>query len=316
LKDLLVNKFLSEVKEVEGDYSGEEISALKKKVYELIEALCSQRLILHDPGTYALAFISVPGPVYFQTFFQVKSALKMLLSLIEKEDFYLDLPEKELPEMVNYVIWIKNEIEVSNRLFSHFFKQDNEEQERIQIAIKNTRWLYSDGGIQKQFEILAGTIEDEISFISGYLQDLKSDENLHLFLGKEKDIFEIRINQLLAEKSSEKAVLKMQSQIKQDFAEANDKLHVFKPNGFRLFDFLIKNHLSSRRGWQTDVAFFFRMMKEKDKLIHGSQKSFLQFLEDEYDLPEPMGKFKLWNDIKDERRIKIYTSAKKAIGLK
>jgi len=316
MREFLNNKFLAEVKSVENEHSEQELLSLKRKANELIDAFCSRKLILHDSGTYALTFIVGPGPIYFQTFFQIKSALKMLLSFIEKENSNFDLPEKELTEKVNYVIWIKNEIQVSFRLFSHFFEQDNEEQERIQCVIKNTRWLYSMEGIQKQFEIFEGSIEDEISYLSDLLQDLKSDENLHLLFGKEKDIFEARTNQLLAEKSADKALLKIKDQIKEDFADVNAHLDIFKPYGFRLFDYLMKHHLSSGRGWQTDVAFFFRMMKEKDKLIYGSQKSFLKFLEEEYELPEPMGKIKLWNDIKDEKRIKIFTSSKKVIGMK
>jgi hypothetical protein len=57
-------------------------------------------------------------------------------------------------------------------------------------------------------------------------------------------------------------------------------------------------------------------MEKREKLIHGSQKLFKEFLAKEYDLPEPMGKFKLWNDINTEKRNQIYSSAMRSIGLK
>ncbi|NVJ46459.1 MAG: hypothetical protein HWE07_05000 [Cytophagia bacterium] len=316
MKDFLVDQFLEKIKKNEKQHSEKDLLSLKEKAKELIDALCSKRLILHDSGTYAITFIVGPGPVYFHTFFQVKSALELLLAFIKKDDFYLDLPERGSIEMVNYIIDIKAEIINSLQLFAHFFKQDYDEQERIEFSIKNIRKLYSLENTQKMFEIHCDTIDDEISFLSGLLRDLKTDQNLYLFFGTEKIIFEERVNTLLVEKSAERALQKIQSQVEERFADVNSHLDIFKPNGFRLFDYLMKNHLSSGKGWQSDIAFFYRMMEERDGLIHAGQKRFRTFLENHYSHLEPMGKFKVWNDVDNEKRRNIYSAAKKAIGLK
>lgn len=316
MKDFLIDQFLTEVRHFEAVHSQEELVDLRLKSNELINGLCSMRLILHDPGTYALIFIVGSSPVYFQTFFQIKSALKMLLCFIEKDKDYLDLTENELPELVNYIIGVKHEIRFSYQLFHHFFEQKKEDQERIQCTIKNLRWMYSQEGVLKQIESLFESIDEELEYISGLIQDLKTDEIFKLYFGKEKDVLENGLNQLLAEKSAEKAMQTIQGQIKENFEEVNAHLDVFKPNGFRLFEYLMKNHLSSGAGWQSDVSFFYRMMEERDKLIHVKQNRFKEFLEENYPHLEPMGKFKVWNDIGSEKRKQIYLAAKKAIGLK
>lgn len=312
----MINQFLAEVERFEERYSEEELFELSIKAEKLIEALCSKRLILHDPGTYALTFILGSSPIYFQTFFQMKSALKMLLSFIETDNNYLDLTESELPGSVNYMGGINHEIHSSYELFCYFFKETTEEQERIQCSIKNLRWLYSREGILKQIEGYCDSIDEALSYLSCLLQDLKSDRELNLLFGQERNTFEAKVNQLMAEKSAEKAILNIHGQIKEDYVEINAYLDVFKPNGFRLFDYLMKNHLSSGTGWQSDVAFFYRIMEERDKLIHAKQKKFREFLENEYPKLQPMGKFKVWNDINTDKRNQIYFAAKKAIGLK
>jgi hypothetical protein len=316
MKDIFVSQFLKEVKEVENSLSENEIKELEGKARDLLNALSLKNFAIHDPGTYAMIFIVFPGPVYFSTFFHIKEALKMLLSFIEKEDFYLDLPENELSDMVNYMMLIKEKIQDSLQIFSRFFDQEKSEQERILYARKNLRWMYSEKGIEAQIGGLFESIDEEISYVASLLQDLKSDEVFRLYFGTERDLMETVVNRMMAEKSAKKALLKMKSQIQQNFDESHLHLHIFRENGFRLFDYLMKNHLSSGLGWQSDVSFFYRMMKKRDELIHGSQKLFKEFLAKEYDLPEPMGKFKLWNGINTEKRNQIYSSAMRSIGLK
>jgi hypothetical protein len=316
MKDFFVDKFETEVSELERGLTEKEIIGLKRKAGELIDALCSKKLLIHDSGTYAMQFIVGPGPVYFDTFFQINSALKMLLSFIEEEDCFLDLHEGGLPDNINYLLRVKEMIQDSFRLFSHFFHNDKEEQERIRYSIRNLRWMYSREGILRQIEGLFESIDEQLSYLSGLLQDLKSDDYLNLIFGQERNILEAGINQLLAEKSAEKAIQIIQGQIKENYVDFNAYLDVFKPNGFRLFDYLMKNHLSSGIGKQSDVSFFYRMMEDRDKLIHANQKRFKLFLEERYPNLEPMGKFKVWNDINSEKRMQIYLAAKNAIGLK
>ncbi|MGM0944920.1 MAG: hypothetical protein ACQEW9_07020 [Bacteroidota bacterium] len=307
---------MEEVVSFEGTIPPEKVDELKAKASNLIDAVCQKRLIVHDPGTFAMLFIIGPSPIYLNDFFQYKSAIKMLLSFLETEECYFEVIDNRLAEMVEYVTLLKVNLRKSYEVFDYFFKQDQEEQERILFTIKNLRWMYSREGILKQIGGLFESVEEELSYISNLLQDLKSDANFVLFFGKERDNFEAEINQLLAEKSAEKALLSIQGKIKENYDEVNSYPDIFKPNGFRLFNYLMKNHLTSGKGWQSDVSFFYRVMEERDQLIHAKQKRFKEFLADEYPYLEPMGKFKVWNDINTEKRRQAYLSAKSAIGLK
>lgn len=315
MKDFFVEKFLSEVIEVVISLTEKEIFELKRKAGELIDALCSEKLLIHDSGTYAMLFIVMPGCVYFDSFFQARSALKMLLLFLKEEDCYLDLPEEELPNRVNYLKMVKEMIQESFRLFSHFFQEDKEEQERILYAIKGSKWMYSKKGVMEQIGGLFETVDEEISYVSGLIQDLKSEKHLKLYFGSEKDIFEADLTSLLAEKSGEKAILKVKTQIQEEFGKSNLWSNVFAPEGFRLFDYLMKNHLSSGRGWKSEISFFFRMM-EDGGLLKCDHDAFWDFLADEYPKLEPMGKIKSLYMVDSDARRKIYSSAKKAIGFK
>lgn len=310
MKDFFADKFVTEVSEVERGLTEKKIFDLKRKAGGLIDALCSKKLLIHDSGTYAMQFIVVPGPVYFDTFFQVNSALKMLLSFIEEEDCNLGLSDS-----ANYLIRVKELIQESYGVFLSFFEQNKQEQERTLFAIKGTKWMYSIKGVMEQIGGLFETIDDEISYVSGLLQDLKSEKHLQLYLGGEKDIFESDLTSLLAEKSAEKALLKVKTQIQDEFEKSNLWSNIFSREGFRLFDYLIKNHLSSGRGWKSEISFFFRMM-EDGGLLKCDHEAFWDFLAEEYPDLEPMGKIKSLYMVDSDARRKIYSSAKKAIGLK
>lgn len=311
-----VDQFLKDVKDQSKDLPQKKFFELKEKAKKLLEAVCRKNLIIHDSGTYAMLFIVGPGPLYFDDFFQYRLALKMLLSFVEVEDCYFETDDEDLVEKVKYIALLKVHLRQSYEVYSYFFELDYYEQKRIEYSIENLRWMYSREGIIQQIEGLFESVEEELEYISGLLQDFKIDKNIKLFFGKEREIFEGGIHQLMAEKSAEKAIQNVHNQIKESFEEVNAYLDVFKPNGFRLFDYLMNNHLSSGKGWQSDISFFYRMMEKRDNFIHAKQKKFKEFLEKKYPYLEPMGKFKLWNDVESDKRMKIYTTAKKAIGLK
>ncbi|MBD3627662.1 hypothetical protein [Cyclobacterium sp.] len=315
MKEFFLNKFLSEVQKVETDLTEEEIQDLKVSGLNILNALLSRRLILHDPGTYALAFVTDSFPFYFTTFRQTKEALLMLLRFIKKDESFFDLPDKELPEIVNYLIFVKSHIEDSLNLFLGFFRNDEAEQERILFAIKNLRFQYSEEGIQKYLEICCDSIEDQISYLESMLFDFKQDEELKVYFGSEIWIFESRVQRILMAKSAERQLSGIKHEIKEQFENSHSNLEIFHPNGFKLFDYLVKNHLSSGSGYQSDIAFFYRKMVY-DGLIHAKHNRFKIFLEKVYPDLEPLGKIKQLKDINTKKREQIYDTAKWVVGLK
>ena len=315
MKDFFINRFLSEVQKVETELAEAEIQDLKVNASKILDALLSRRLILHDPGTFEFAFVTDSFPLYFTTFHQTKEALLMLLGFLQKDKSFFDLPDKELPAMVNYLKFIKSHMEVSLNLFLEFFRNDGAEQERVLCAIKNLRYLYSEVGIQNYFEICCDTIEDQIYYLESLMFDFKQDEELDVYFGSEKGIFESKVQRILIAKSMEKQLSGMKHEIKEQFENSNSNLEIFHPNGFILFDYLVNHHLSSGSGYQSDIAFFYRKMVY-DGLIHAKQIPFKNFLEKVYPDFEPLGKIKQLNDISTEKREQIYTTAKRVNGLK
>lgn len=300
---------------METDLTEEEIQDLKVSGLKILDALLSRRLILHDPGTYAFAFVTDSFPFYFTTFHQTKEALSMLLRFIKNDESFFDVPNKELPEMANYLIFVKGHLEESLNLFSGFFRNGEAEQERILIAIKNLRYQYSEEGIQKYLEICCDSIEDQISYLESMLFDFKQDEELKVYFGSEIWIFESRVQRILIAKSAERQLSDIKYEIKEQFENSHSNLEIFHPNGFKLFDYLVKNHLSSGSGYQSDIAFFYRKMVY-DGLIHAKHVPFKNFLEKMYPNLEPLGKIKQLNDVSTEKRKQIYTIAKRVNGLK
>jgi hypothetical protein len=311
-----IEKFLKEVKDRELSLSTKVINELEQKGEKIFKSLYEKGFFIHDSGTYAMLFIAGGGPVYFDSYFQTKSALKMVLSFIKNEDSYFDIPDSELVDMTNYLSHVGKELSDSYKLFRDFFERSLEVQEHVLCVIKNTEKMYSENEVRKVMLTFSDSIDEQIDYLSSLLRDFKVDEDLTLFYGMGKAFMESDLEKMLAEKSAEKAVASLKWQMQQNFDESHLHLHIFRENGFRLFDYLMNNHLSSGIGWQSDVSFFYRMMEKREKLIHGSQKLFKEFLAKEYDLPEPMGKFKLWNDINTEKRNQIYSSAMRSIGLK
>ena len=217
--------------------------------------------------------------------------------------------------MANYLIFIKGQIEDSLNLFLEFFRNDEAEQERVLCAIKNLRYLYSEEGIQKYLEICCDTIQDQIYYLESLMFNFKQDEELGVYFGSEKGIFESSVQRILMAKSAEKQLSGMKHEIKEQFENSNSNLEIFHPNGFILFDYLVNHHLSSGSGYQSDIAFFYRKMVY-DGLIHAKQIPFKNFLEKVYPDLEPLGKIKQLNDISTEKREQIYTTAKRVNGLK
>ena len=310
-----VERFLDDVKEKETHLSKKEITELKQKGVKIFNALHNQALFLHDPGTYAMLFIVGSGPIYLDSFFQTKSALKMVLSFIQNEDSYLDIPESEQVGMNNYMTHIRKKVSESYSLFLDFFNRTIENQEYILCAIKNSRKMYSRKDVEYLMKGLFESLDEQIEYISGLTVDLKADELMDLYIGSEKNVLEKELTQFLSEKAAEKAMFKLKDQIQQEVDQANEYPEVFHKNGFKLFDFLMKNYLSNGSGSQSDVAFFFRRMTY-DKLIHAKQVPFKDFLEKAYPSLEPVGKIKSLDTVNTDKRERVYRTSKSIIGLK
>lgn len=310
-----IEKLLEEVKGREKSLTEKDIDELGLKAEKVMKALHEKGLFIHDSGTYATLFIAGGGPVYFDSFFQTKSFIKMVLSFIENEDSYLDIPESDLIDMTNYLAYTRRELSDSYKLFRDFFDRENDEQERIISVISSLRNKYSEAEIKSTSAIFCNNIDDEISYIADLLQDLKSDKLHHLYFGTERDLMESVVNRLLAEKTSEKAVFKMKNQIQQEIDDSNEHLEIFQKNGFKLFDYLIKNHLTSGRGWRSEMSFYFRKM-EDEGLLKCTHKAFWDFLGENYPNFEPLGKIKSLYVVDSDARMKTYNTAKKVIGFK
>lgn len=318
-----IDEFINAVSSKEESLSGAETLELENKASSILKGFISGRLEVFDHGTYNMEFVVLapsvysvdyPSTVYFDTFFQKKVALRMVYSYIHKEYDIINSPEGSMPDMANYLDYITPQIIDSLELFHDFFSRDEQGQEMILYRIRSHKELYSEKGISRAIEGLF-TVEEELSYIASMLQHLKSDENLRLYYGSGRDMMEADITRMLAEKSAVKSMLKMKSQFQQEFQNENAYPEIFLKNGFRLFDYLMKNHLSSGKGYQSDIAFFYRRMVH-DNFIHAKQQSFKDFLEKAYPEIEPMGKLKLLIDVSSERREQIYSSSKLSIGLK
>lgn len=159
------------------------------------------------------------------------------------------------------------------------------------------------------------SFDEKIQAVDATLKSLHNSEYVKEYIperikGLELDLLKLR-NELTIEKVFQVQKAESDESLKQDIQ--NMHLEVFTVNGFKLFDYLMKNHLTSTQ--QSDISFFFRMM-ERDGLIHGKQKLFKDFLMKEYPDLEPMGKIKLLVDVKSDWRQKAYSTAKNLIGLK
>lgn len=64
---------------------------------------------------------------------------------------------------------------------------------------------------------------------------------------------------------------------------------VFNPNGFLVFDFLMKSQDFKKRGAATDISYFFHQMK-KDELIHAGRDYFKNWVNETYNPYNPIEK--------------------------
>ncbi|ERM80315.1 hypothetical protein P872_13870 [Rhodonellum psychrophilum GCM71 = DSM 17998] len=312
-----VNKFLEEVQKHSDKSIQNEINELRTKAVEILEAFIFKNLKLQNPRTYSLIFLNNSIPIELQSLHQVKCALVMLLNLIDDGEF-LDLPNSREANSVIFYSKTEKIIRESFDVFEELFSNYPGQMDAIVKDLNRYSQILSEEGLSERLNKLGAGLEDEIEYLKNILEDVLTWDDFRLYYGNDAAVMIATLQRLIASKIAKRELLGVTGEIKKNLEDENYRLDIFSPNGFRLFDYLMKNHLTTGTGWQSDIAFFYRMMKEMEKnpFIHVTQKSFNLFLADKYPELEAMGKYKVWFDVDTVKRQQAYSAAKSAIGLK
>lgn len=80
---------------------------------------------------------------------------------------------------------------------------------------------------------------------------------------------------------------------------------VFKNDGFRLFGYIMDNHVRIGRGRKADIAYYYGRM-HKDKYIHRTPEYFKVWFQEKYPDEDYLGKFRPLHNLKDVDRDNKY----------
>lgn len=201
-----------------------------------------------------------------------------------------------------------------------FFKQS--EKQRVQISSeiryqKNFSRIFNEYGLHNLEDELEGldTNQEKAEAINKYIFEFEMSQEAKEYLPANILIAKNMLAKLFFDVDSGNG---LEKEVEENLKKADDRMDIFNRYGFRLFDYLMKNHLSTGIGRQSDVAFFYRVMNEREKepFIHVKQTPFKLFVHKEYSGFDVDWKFKGWDDINTEKRRQAYSSSKSAIGLK
>ena len=90
------------------------------------------------------------------------------------------------------------------------------------------------------------------------------------------------------------------------FTEENKHEHIFSYNGFVLFEYIERNHISKEKGRYEDISFYFRKMKES-KFIHSNITEFIEWFSLEYN--DDIGKVKTLEQTSNPSILKHYSTS-------
>jgi len=80
--------------------------------------------------------------------------------------------------------------------------------------------------------------------------------------------------------------------------------NIFSNNGYTLFEFILENHISEKRGRYSDLSYYYRKLYE-DKYIHQRPVPFQEWFMDKYE--ELFTKIKTLEEVKGTDRKKHYS---------
>lgn len=323
-----VSKFLEEVQKHQNKDLPIDPEGLRAAITRILEAFIFKNLQLQNSKTYSLDFTENFVAIELGSLHQTRCALAALVDLINEGE-YLTLPYSKEPRSTLYYARTERDIRESFEVFDELFHKYPGQRDAIIKDLNRYAHFLSQEGLVESLEQFEGVLEKEIKYLENILEDVSTWNDFPLYYGDDAEVMKSRVRSLLASKIArqevigvrneiEKALLRAEQQKKSGVDQVNPRPDIFTSNGFELFDYLMKNHLSSGIGRQSDVAFFYRMMNEREKppLVHAKQTPFKLFVYKEYSGFEPDWKFKSWYDINTEKRRQAYSSAKDAIGLK
>lgn len=241
----------------------------------------------------------------------VLKIFQILLEKKEKEMQSLNTPERSRRANGLFVYKIKFD-RVMNLVQSNIWKEESKL--RTEKTVESLMKSYSLTQVKldiKRYD----DFEDKIEIVDSMLESLHSSEYVKEYIPDKVKGLEMDLLKLRSELTIGKALNDQKTANDQNIQQEIENMHldIFKINGFKLFDYLIKNHLTNTQ--QSDISYFFRRM-EKDGLIHARQTLFKDFLMKVYPDLEPMGKIKLFVDVNSDWRQRAYSAAKERIGLK
>tara|TARA_R110000850_G_scaffold277021_1_gene421431 strand:- start:9 stop:959 length:951 start_codon:yes stop_codon:yes gene_type:complete len=289
-----VSKFLEEVQKTGEKKSEKDLTELKAKVTQALEAFISKNLRLQNPNTYSLVFTHTYIPIEFNTLNQTRNVLSVLLDLI-KEGEYLELPfSKEVHSEIYYSKTEKNireSYEVFEELFSNY-------PGRIDAIVKDmNRYVHflSEQGLSEQLNVFRGDLKGEIEYLENLLEDILSWDDFRLYYGNEADIMIARLQRLLSAKIARLEIVGAREDIEKDHELENAFPEIFAPNGYRLFDSLVKIIVKKGHGFQAEVGHFFRLM-EYDSYAKKGDTRFLDWFAKEYRNYPELSRIRLLKD--------------------
>lgn len=312
-----VNWFVDEVQKHREKYESADSVELSEKITRILKAFIFKNLRLQNPRTYSLTFTENYVPIDLDSLHQTRCALATLIDLIVDAEF-LTLPYSKDPRSTLYYSRTERDIRDSFEVFEELFHNYPGQIDAILKDLNQYLKLLSEEGLEEKLRMIDGGLENEIIYLENLQDHVLTLDNFKLFYGNEGDVMIARLQRLLNSKVSKKELLSLQDEIRRNIEVENAFSDIFTPNGFRLFDYLMQNHLSTGIGRLSDVAFFYRMMNEREMvpLIHAKQTPFKLFVNKKYSGFEPDWKFKSWNVVNTEKRRQAYSTAKSVIGLK
>ncbi|WP_425636045.1 hypothetical protein ACPUEN_11665 [Algoriphagus yeomjeoni] len=275
-----VNKFLEEVQKYGEKKSEKDLAELKVKATQILEAFIFKNLRLQNPNTYSLAFTHNYIPIEFDALNHTRSALSSLLDLI-KEGEYLELPYSREVRSAIYYSKTEKSIRESFEVFEELFSKYPGQIDAVFKDLNRFAKILSQEGLSKRLEKFGGDLNSEIDYLERLQEDVLTWDDFRLFYGNESDLMAARLQRLLSAKIARQEMVGARGDIEKNHDLENAFPEIFAPNGYRLFDSLVKIIVKKDHGFQAEVGHFFRLM-EYDSYAKKGDTRFMDWFAGNY----------------------------------
>jgi hypothetical protein len=241
----------------------------------------------------------------------------MLLDLISEGE-YLDLPFAREANSTIFYSRTERSIRESFDVFEELFSMYPGRIDAIVKDLNRYSEILSEEGLKEQIKKFNDDSKAEIAFLENLLDDVLTWDDFRLYYGNEADVMIARLQRLLSAKIARQQIVGIRSEVEIETKEEFAYPEIFAPNGYRLFDSLVKSIEKKGRGFQAEVVHFFRLM-EYDAYAKKGDTRFSDWFSRNYsDFPE-LGRMRLLKDFvgpSHEARERRYHEVKHRLKLK